>query len=275
MKQICIVTGGGSGMGLASAKLLGKDHKIILVGRTPKKLDNAIAELQALGIEAEAFPGDVGKRESIQALVEHATSQGYVKTVLHAAGMSPHMASGEAIFTANAIGTIHVNEEFSKVMDQGGCIINIASMAAYMTPEEQIPTALYPLSLTDPQEFLKEVLEILQKVAEEMRPSVAYVFSKHFARWYTQYSAFMYGKRGIRVISVSPGTFETPMGEIEGEQASDLAEMGALGRTGKPEEIANLIAFLASEKASYLTGTDILCDGGTVAAIRMGSMNRQ
>ena len=60
MKNVCVVTGGGSGMGLEAAKIVGKEQKIILVGRTVSKLENAIAELKELGIDAEAFPCDAG-----------------------------------------------------------------------------------------------------------------------------------------------------------------------------------------------------------------------
>ena len=69
------------------------------MGRTVSKLDNAIKELKDLGIDAEAFPGDASDRESVKKLVEYAKSKGNVKTVIHAAGVSPHMADTEKIFT--------------------------------------------------------------------------------------------------------------------------------------------------------------------------------
>ena len=64
------------------------------------------------------------------------------------------------------------------------------------------------------------------------------------------------------------------MGDLEGEQAASFALAGALGRVGQPEEIANLMAFIASDAASYLTGTDILCDGGAIAAMRSAALNK-
>ena len=76
MKNVCVITGGGSGMGLEAAKILGKEQKIILVGRTVSKLENAIAELKALGIDAEAYPGDASDRESVKKLAAYAASQG-------------------------------------------------------------------------------------------------------------------------------------------------------------------------------------------------------
>ncbi|GHU66128.1 oxidoreductase [Clostridia bacterium] len=253
-------------MGLATAKRLGKSHHIIIVGRTPRKLENALSELAALGIDAEILPGDVGDRESVRKLAEHAASRGEIKTVIHAAGMSPQMGDFKTIFTTNALGTIFINEELAKLMSENSCIIDIASIAGYRVPEEQLPKAFYPLSLTNPEEFKTAVLNIVSKLPVEYQTGLAYSFSKNFVIWFAQQSACLYGRRGIRVVSVSPGIFETPMGEIEGEQAANLAKNGALGRLGKPEEMAELLAFLSSDAASYITGTDILCDGGSVAS---------
>ena len=269
MTNICIVTGGGSGMGLSTAKLMGKDHHIILVGRTVSKLENALKELHGLSIEAETFPCDISDRNSVFALVNHAQTQGTVKAVIHAAGMSPHMGNGEVIFNVNAMGTIYINEEFAKVMPAGSCILNVSSMSAYMVPQDRIPRDVYKLSLSDTAAFGQAMIGMLGAVPEEMASNMAYTISKNFVIWYSEKAACVHGKKGIRILSVSPGTFRTPMGEIEGEQASAIALSGALGRVGEPEEIAELMAFLASEKCSYLTGVDIVCDGGTIAAMHM------
>lgn len=266
--NICVVTGGGSGMGLSTAKLLGEDHYVIISGRTPSKLEGALSELQSAGVKAEVFPGDVSDRDSVRALARHAAKLGTVKTVVHAAGMSPHMASAETILKVNALGTINVNEEFAQVMSSGSCIIDFSSMSAYMLPEEQLPLGLYPQSVTDPEGFVAAITGILNGLNETAAPGAAYVFSKNFVIWFARHSAVVLGKKGIRVLSVSPGTFETPMGILEGESASSVALNGALGRLGRPEEMAELVRFVASDKASYLTGTDILCDGGAVAAIK-------
>ncbi|WP_238948158.1 SDR family oxidoreductase [Clostridium sp. YIM B02569] len=271
MKPICVITGGGSGMGLATAKIIGKDHSIILVGRTVKKLEGALKELKDMGFEAEAFPCDVSDRESVKKLAGYAAKLGSIKAVIHAAGMSPNMGNGEVIFNVNAMGTIYVNEEFSKVMDKGSCIIDVSSMSAYMAPEDKLPRGEYKTSLLDPEAFKTKVLGIVSSMPVEMRSGFSYIISKNFVIWYAAQSACLYGKKGIRVLSVSPGTFATPMGEIEGKEAALFAERGALGRVGDVEEIAQLMALIASDAASYLTGTDILCDGGAIAAMKIGN----
>lgn len=267
MADVCVVTGGGSGMGLETAKILGKTQKIILVGRTVSKLENALAELKALGIEAEAYPCDAGERESVKKLAAYAVQQGTVKTVIHAAGVSPHMASGEKIFAINAIGTINIDEEFAAVMKPGSCILNVSSMSAYMLPADKVPTPLYKMSLSDVNAFQAAINQMLASVPQEQQAGMAYTISKNFVVWYTSRMAVRYGKEGIRVVSISPGTFKTPMGEVEGEEAAAFALRGALGRLGEPEEIAKMMAFMASEECSYLTGVDILYDGGSISAL--------
>ncbi|MBQ8663841.1 MAG: SDR family oxidoreductase [Eubacterium sp.] len=88
-----------------------------------------------------------------------------------------------------------------------------------------------------------------------------------------QHAAVKYGSSGLRIVSISPGTFATPMGILEGEAASSLALQGALGRVGDPVEIARMMAFMVSDACSYLTGVDILYDGGSIAALRTKTAN--
>ncbi len=272
MSQICVITGGGSGMGLEAAKIIGqKGQHIILVGRTVSKLEGAIAELKALGIEAEAFPADASDLASIQKLAAYAASLGEVKTVIHAAGVSPHMADGEIIFAINAVGTIHVDEAFAAVMGPGSVILNVSSMSAYMLPPDRIPIPLYQTALngTDTAAFLGGFRQLITHVPAEQHTGMGYTLSKNFVIWYTKHEAVKYGSKGIRVVSISPGTFNTPMGEAEGEEAMGFARRGAMGRPGEPAEIARMMAFMVSDECSYLDGVDILYDGGSIAALEV------
>lgn len=91
MSKVCVVTGGGSGMGLAAAKLMPKDHIIVVSGRTESKLTKAVEELTAAGFTAYAKSCDTSKRDSVQALAEYAATLGEITNVIHAAGVSPAM----------------------------------------------------------------------------------------------------------------------------------------------------------------------------------------
>jgi len=270
-KDVCVILGAGSGIGLETAKEMGKKNVVVLAGRTKSKLENAKKLLEEKGIHAEIFACDASDREKVRELAGFSKQFGTIKSVINAAGMSPHMSNGSTIFRVNAVGTIHVNEVFAEYMGAGSTIIDISSMSAYMLPSEQVPYGLYYLALEDADKFYKAAEEMLSSMPEEAQPDMAYVLSKYFVIWYAKQCALKYGKKGIRVISVSPGSFDTPMGEVEKDGQELFTLNGALGRIGKPEEIAGLLEFLTSKKASYITGTDILCDGGTIAAVQAGA----
>ena len=263
-KNVCVITGGASGMGLATAKIIGKDHYIIISSRTVSKMENAIAELKLEGIEVESFACDVGDRDSVDKLVARANEVGKITAVIHAAGLSPHMGDAEKIMRANALGTINVNNAFSEVMSEGSCILNVSSMSAYMMPPEAIPSALYPLSNGEPEEFIKQIMGVIKRVPENAQPGMAYGISKNFVIWRAKQDAGRFGEKGIRVVSVSPGNFETPMGKLESVDGSKFIQYCAIKRFGRPEEIAFLFSTIVDERNGYLTATDISCDGGLV-----------
>lgn len=106
-------------------------------------------------------------------------------------------------------------------------------------------------------------------VPEEAQSGYAYALSKNFVKWYSSAQAERFNARGLRIVSVSPGSIDTEMGRLE-EQAGAGAMVAdaAVPRWGKPEEMAELLAFCAGDRAGYLTGTDILNDGGVVASMR-------
>jgi NAD(P)-dependent dehydrogenase (short-subunit alcohol dehydrogenase family) len=169
----------------------------------------------------------------------------------------------------NALGTLLVGEAFLAAAPDGAAIVNVASMAAHLLPEELIPTDRFPLALTDADAFLQAMSEACASYPEEVRSGIAYAISKSFVRWYSYAQAERFTARGLRVVSVSPGSVDTEMGLLEAEAgAGALVADAAVPRWGRAEEMAELFAFCASERASYLTGTDILNDGGVVASVR-------
>lgn len=268
MSDVCIITGGGSGMGFEAAKILGEKYSILITGRTPSKLEHAVAELKRLGIKADFFSCDVSNRNSVRKLREFAEQIGTIKVLIHSAGVSPHMADYETIFQINAMGTIYVDEEFLSVMDDG-CILNVASMSAYMVPASMLPINIYPEALADPAHFMAEFQKYIAKIPAEKKTGMAYTVSKNFVIWYTAAVAISAGEKGVRVISISPGMFKTPMQDQESEESLCYALEGPLKRLGEPEEIAKMMAFMVSEECSYLCGTDILYDGGAVAKTKI------
>ena len=268
MEKVCVITGGGSGMGLAAAKFMPKDKIIVVSGRTEKKLLNAVAELEALGYKSYAKSCDTSDRAKVQELVRFAASLGEVTTVINSAGLSPAMSDPETIIRVNALGTVYINQEFSKVM-QRGVIVDIASNSAYILPSFMIMKKTYRLADVDEGKFVSKLLKMTKMVKEGyQRSGFAYAMSKNFVVWYAKKSAFEYGPKGIRVVSLSPGLIATDMGNLEKEAGGSLIGYAAEKRMGTAEELGFAIATVADERNGYLAGVDVLVDGGSTTGMK-------
>jgi NAD(P)-dependent dehydrogenase (short-subunit alcohol dehydrogenase family) len=268
MNQVSVITGGAGGMGLATAKVVGRDHTVVLCDIRQDRLDTAAATLKDLGVAATAVNCDVTDRQAIARLLETASGLGTVASVIHAAGVSPSMGDADYVMRTNALGTVNVNEVFYESAAEGSAIVNVASMAAHMLPQEMVPTTRFPLALQDEDTFMSDRMSACNIVPQDARSGIAYAVSKSFVRWYSTSQAERFNGRGLRIVSVSPGSIDTEMGRLE-EQAGAGAMVAdaAVPRWGKPEEMAELLAFCVSDKAGYLTGTDILSDGGVIASM--------
>jgi len=267
MGKVCVITGGGSGIGKAIIRELPKDELVIITGRSLDKLNKTAEELSTDGRTVIATTCDVSKQEQVAKLAEFAASKGEVKRVIHCAGVSGSMADCETILRINALGTVYVNREFYKVMD-GGVICDIASNSGYILPKVLMPSVkTYALALTNEEEFIKKAVQkakLLKK--DEITVQMAYMISKNFARWYSNGCAFKYmANKGIRVFSVSPGFVKTPMTDKEAGEATDvLLSYTGLFRGAESEELGYLVAALSDERCGYLMGADIICDGGCI-----------
>lgn len=266
MEKVYVITGGGSGMGFATAEIVGEYGKVVLVGRNEEKLKKARIELKNRGMDVETFSCNVSDKQSVIELAEFAKSLGNVFGVLHAAGMSPHMGEAETIMDVNAIGTLHIHNTFVDIIEKGGCLIDVSSMSAYLTPKVVMPKGLYKTALINEQTFIKKMNRWLGLFPQKVRNGVAYGISKNFVIWLAKHDAARFGERGIRILSITPGNFETPMGKLEAGEAETYMKFNAIKRPGKVEEIAQLFVACMDEKMGYLTGTDIICDGGCIAS---------
>jgi NAD(P)-dependent dehydrogenase (short-subunit alcohol dehydrogenase family) len=255
-------------MGLATAKLLGAEHSLVLSDVKADRLDAAVAELRGLGFDADGVTCDVTNPASVHALADQAASLGELAVVVHTAGVSPQMGAAESIIRINTLGTVNVTSAFLDRATEGFRIVNVASMSAYMVPRAIAPQRAYPLALTDQDAFFAKVMRRVNLTPKAQRSAIAYPISKHFVVWYSKQMAAAFGAKGARIVSVSPGSIDTEMGRLEeAHGGGELLQYAAFKRLGTIDEIAVVLAFCASESASYLTGTDILCDGGTIAGV--------
>ena len=122
---------------------------------------------------------------------------------------------------------------------------------------------------TNEDAFLKKLVKRagLAK-GDYQRKGFAYSLSKNFVVWYAKKCAFEYGKKGIRVVSLSPGLIATDMGNLEKEDGGMLIPFSAEERMGKPEELGYALATVADERNGYLAGIDVLCDGGSTNGMK-------
>ncbi|WP_217465678.1 SDR family NAD(P)-dependent oxidoreductase [Candidatus Frankia nodulisporulans] len=147
MTRTAVITGGTGGMGLATARILGKDHRVVLADLDQGRLDTAVATLVAEGIDAAGSVCDVTDRGSVDALFSFAAEgDHHVRAVVHAAGVSPQMGSAEFVARINAIGTVHVSRAYL----EGDVLVNVASVAGHSIPKALVPTRSFPLAETDP-----------------------------------------------------------------------------------------------------------------------------
>jgi len=255
-------------MGLAAAQAIGRDHTVLISDLNQDRLDSARTQLRAAGIECTAVTCDVTDSHSVNQLVDRAQRLGTVTSVIHTAGVSPSMGSAEMILRINAVGTVLINNAFYDIAHPTMAIVNVASVAGHQLPQAVAPKRRYRRALCDTDRFHSQLLAVCNLAPAGLRPHIAYVLSKNFVIWYSKAIAAQFGARGARVVSVLPGSFDTVMGKLEKDTgAGALTQLGALKRFGHPNEIAEVLAFCAGDKPGYLTGTDIICDGGVTAAM--------
>ncbi|GAB2832215.1 SDR family oxidoreductase [Actinocorallia aurea] len=266
--QVVVVIGTG-GMGEAIARRVGSGAHLLLADFSAEVLEAAAARLSGEGQRVTSQIVDVTSRASVAALAKTAAGLGDIAKVVHTAGLSPVQAPVEAILAVDLLGVALVLEEFGEVVARGAAGLVISSMAGYhmsgLAPEEiaQLATApaddLPALPVADPAKFAGN-------------SGFAYVFAKHANHLRVRAANGVWGRRGARVNSISPGVIATPMGmqELSGESGAHMRQMidgSNAGRVGTPEDIAAAAAFLLGPDSTFVSGTDLLVDGGVTATL--------
>jgi NAD(P)-dependent dehydrogenase (short-subunit alcohol dehydrogenase family) len=244
--KVVLITGATSGIGKTSALAFAKaGAKVVVSGRRETEGFAVVAEIKAAGGEATFVKADVAVDDEVKALVA-ATLETYgrLDVAFNNAGVEwggPTTEATEAdfrhTFNINVWGVAaSMKYEIPAMLKSGGgSIINTSSVAGHIG----------------------------------MPGASLYVASKHAVEGLTKTVALEYAKQGIRVNAVAPAAIETDMIDRfvgkEGDQRNYLAGVHPIGRMGKPLEIANAVLFLASEEASFITGTSLAVDGGWLA----------
>lgn len=270
--QIVVIIGAG-GIGLSIARRQGFGRTLLLAGHSEQALDDAAQTMRDAGYVVETQHVDVSSRESVRALAEAAAALGDVVQVIQAAGVSPNMADIAAILKVDLYGTAVVLEEFGKVIAPGGAGLVVSSAAGHMMPALP-PEQNKALALTPADELLD-----LPFLAVDALPNttVAYMTSKRANHLRVEVEAIHWGERGARLNTISPGMVATAMGQHElnskdGDAYRSKVAAAPAGRVATADEIAGAASFLLAPDASYVTGADLLIDGGGVATMCAGKV---
>ena len=268
-KEVVALLGAGS-MGTAIARRIGAGKKILLGDISEKALERVSEDFRRCGYDVETLIVDALHKDSVQAFAHWAAQFGPVRYFIDTAGASPNQASPEHIVDLDMVGTGYAVDAFGEVMAEGGAGLIISSQAAYMYP---IPNDIELQLVQTPTEELKAV-PFIQEVAMQ-NSGFAYMIAKRLNHLQAQRAAATsWRKRRARINTISPGIIVTPLAYDEfnanGEGYQRMIDASAAQRVGTSDEIAEAAAFLLGEHARFITGTDLLIDGGVIAAIRTG-----
>jgi len=242
--KVAIITGASRGIGRSIALAFANSGaKLVLASRNKYgDLDEVGNEIRKIGTPVLVVPTHLGKSEDLDNLVAQTQREfGRIDILVNNAATNPVIASlieieertWDHIMNVNLKGSFLLSQKVAKVMieQREGCIINIASVDGIRPESGFVPYSISKAGL----------IMLSHGLAREL------------------------GQYGIRVIAVAPGLIQTRTSQaiwVDDEVRAERIRRTCLGRLGSPEEIANVVLFLASDKASYITGTTIVVDGG-------------
>jgi NAD(P)-dependent dehydrogenase (short-subunit alcohol dehydrogenase family) len=275
IREVLVVIGAG-GMGAAIARRLGSGRRLVLADCDPDALRTVAEAMVDDGLDVVADIVDVTDPSSVTAVASAAADRGPVVAVAHTAGVSPARASVSDILRVDLLGTAHVLDAFGDVIAPHGAGVVIASMAGTilgggLSNEDANLLAATPAEALLDVPAIRALLNSDGDTADSR--SMAYGTAKRGNQLRVQAAASRWGARGARINSISPGVISTAMGRAEladpatGEMVSALISSSPAGRVGTVGDIAAIAEFLLSTGAGFITGTDVLADGGVVASM--------
>lgn len=271
-QEVAVIIGTGS-IGVAAGRIAGIGRTVLLADYNEKTMAAVAQQLRGEGYEVSTQRVDISSKDAVAGLAETAAAMGSVARVIVAAGVSPVQASTERVLQVDLVGTAHILAEFGKVIASGGSGIVISSMAGHMG--EGFPREVENALANTPAEELLD-LPFLH-VDQVGNSGAAYTLAKRGNVLRVQAEAVAWGARGARINSLSPGIISTPLAQDEmsgpfAEGYRNMISTSAAGRMGTPVEVAVAAAFLLGADSAFVTGSDLLIDGGVIAAMRAGAL---
>ncbi len=262
-QPLAVVMGAG-GLAMAVARRLGNTNRVMIVDRDGDHLDRQVAALRAEGLDASGVTADITDPDDVRRVAAAADQAGSMRWLAHVVGIAPATGDATSILRVNLRGAALVAEEFLPIMPAGGAAVFVTSLAAHLGA---VPAVVEPV-IDEP--LAPDLVERTVSAVTQFGPNEAYTFSKIGVIRMVQRLAAPWGARGARIVTLSPGLIATPMGAagFDSPAKRALYELTPLQREGTMVEIADAMEFLLSDRASFITGVDLLVDGGVAAAAR-------
>jgi len=262
MENVYVITGAGGGMGAKVAERFKDKGILILCGRHTDTLEKVKQSLNS-SKDVEVLKCDTSSKADLKILVNKIKEKGALAGILHFAGVSESLGNPIKIMEINLVGTALLIDTLSEVINENTVIINTSSMTGYNAPVIKEADNLMLNCLEN--NFLENIKPYLNNDV-----NIAYYLSKRGVQLLTEKFATKFNK--TRIISISPGVILTQMVEKSmenhSEQINYMIDKTPVKRIGTPEDIADLVEFLCSDKASFINGCDIRIDGGLIPVLK-------
>lgn len=261
--QVVVITGAAGGIGRSCAYAM-RDYKLVVTDYSQDVVDKLVTELRSEGIDALGHAADITDRQSIEDLKNHALRQGNFKAVIHTAGVSGATKDIKRVFDINLKATDTIIDVFHDISRKDSVIVLIASMMGHSVP----PNPVYDEALRNPNK--KGAFSIVEPFVDN-NSDLMYNFTKRGVLLLCEDNVMRFGNMGARIVTISPGVVFSPMVKQAWNDHPEIMEaqrrMTPAGRYGVPEDIAEVAKFLISDAADFITGTDIMVDGGVFSQI--------
>lgn len=256
---LAVVLGAGA-LGMAVARRLALSHRILLADIDGAASEQRAAQMRSEGCDATGIACDATDRASAAGLAQAVEQRGGFRALVYVAGLSPATGDFRAILRVNLMGAARICEALCPLAGEGAATVLISSLGAiHVQPTPEIKAILADAAADDMPERLEAAL------GDAASAGMAYPYSKWGLNQYARRQVIAWGERGARILTLSPGMIATPMGAREFERSPGkraMYERTPLKRECTMLEIADLAEFLVSPRASFITGTDVLADGG-------------